>query len=113
MPFKHINQGHLRVSTTTHQEANHPIGIRNNKMSDIEDENISFDYDDDDEEVEMDSDSEFSFESDDGDNRENLFEFSDKISAGTTTARDEPAMVGCNGTHYLPWTYELFIQYQF
>lgn len=113
LPFKHINQGHLRVSTTTHQEANHPIGIRNNKMSDIEDENISFDYDDDDEEVEMDSDSEFSFESDDGDNRENLFEFSDKISAGTTTARDEPAMVGCNGTHYLPWTYELFIQYQF
>ena len=83
LPFKHINQGHLRVSTTTHQEANHPIGIRNNKMSDIEDENISFDYDDDDEEVEMDSDSEFSFESDDGDNRENLFEFSDKISAGT------------------------------
>ncbi|CAI5757245.1 unnamed protein product [Candida verbasci] len=101
-----------------------------------EDDNISFEYDEEEEEEEDDEEdddtnieadvedsdddaSSFAFESDDNDHAENY-------KSNTTSnnnnqldtpiskhLRDDSSVVGCNGTLYLPWSIEQFIQIKF
>ncbi|KAL6450874.1 dbl4 E3 ubiquitin-protein ligase dbl4 [Candida maltosa Xu316] len=76
-------------------------------MSDFEEDDISFDYEDDE-----DNNSGFSFESDD-ENEQNIYEFEDRITEASTNSHEDSAMIGCNGTSYLPWTLQMFIQCHF